>query len=60
MLGEMNIMESIKKENKLQDNYIGEKTAGFLAIDYDENQILTANFSHLIRKQRRAVLKDAK
>ena len=56
----MNIMESIKKENKLQDNYIGEKTAGFLAIDYDENQILTANFSHLIRKQRRAVLKDAK
>lgn len=52
-------MKSIK-EDKLRDSYIGQKTAEVLAIDYDENQLLTAEFSNSIREQRRAALTDGK
>ena len=36
-------MEAIKNEC-LQENYIGQKTAEVLAIDYDENQLLVDEF----------------
>ena len=48
----MNTMKSIK-EDKLRDDYIGQKTAEILAIDYDENQLLTAEFFEKIGQQRR-------
>lgn len=60
VLGEINAMKSMKKEDKLQDDYIGQKTAEVLAIDYDENQLLAATFSSPIRKQRREALSDVK
>ena len=53
-------MKSMKKEDKLQDYYIGQKAAEALAIDYDKNQLLAAAFSSSIRKQRREALSDVK
>lgn len=52
-------MEGIKNEC-LQELYIGQKTAEFLAIDYDENQLLGAEFSNKERHQRREALSDVK
>ena len=60
MLGEMNTVKSINKENKLQDNYIGQKAADILAIDYDENQLLTAEFSDKTGQQKREAWSDVK
>lgn len=60
MSEEVNNMKSMKKEDKLQDYYIGQKAAEALAIDYDENQLLAAAFSSSIRKQRREALSDVK
>ena len=55
-----NLHLQFTKEDKLQDDYIGQKAAEVLAIDYDENQLLAAAFSSLIRKQRRVALSDVK
>lgn len=49
-------MKSMKKEDKLQDNYIGRKTAEVLAIDYDENQLLVEEFSDRNVTRKRALL----
>ncbi|WP_182186682.1 hypothetical protein [Pectinatus frisingensis] len=53
-------MKSIKKEDKLQDDYIGQEIAEVLAIDYDENQLLTAEFSNKAGHQRRGTQPDVK
>ena len=49
------IMEAIKNEC-LQENYIGQKTAEVLAIDYDENQLLVAEVSDKASHQGREAL----
>lgn len=53
-------MESMKKEDKLQDDYIGQMKAEFLAIDYDENQLLLAELSNKKCHQRKETLLDVK
>lgn len=50
----------MKKEDKLQEDYIGQITAEVLAIDYDENQLLTAEFSNKVGHQKRGTLTDVK
>lgn len=53
-------MKSMKKKDKLQDDYAGQKTAENLAIDYDENQLLVAELSNKKCHQRKETLPDVK
>lgn len=52
-------MEKIKNE-RLQEAYIGQKTATVLAIDYDENQLLVKELSDKARHWSREALPDVK
>lgn len=53
-------MKLMKKEDKLQDDYIGQKTAEILAIDYDENQLFVAEVSNKVRHYRKGISLDVK
>ena len=44
----------------LQETYIEQKIAEILSIDYDENQLLAAEFSDNVCHQRRGTLADVK
>lgn len=57
---EMTTMNFMKKENKLQDYYIGQKTTEILAIDYEENQILVAELSNKKFHQTKETQPDVK
>lgn len=50
----------ITKNECLQESYFGQKTAEFLAIDYDENQLLMDEFSDKACHPRGGILLDVK
>jgi hypothetical protein len=50
----------VTKNECLQEFYVGQNTAEFLAIDYDENQLLVEEFSDKACHPRRGILLDVK
>ncbi|MGL5256704.1 MAG: hypothetical protein ACRC76_06675 [Proteocatella sp.] len=50
----------MKKEYKLQDDYIGLRISEVLAINYDENQLLVEEFSDKIGRPKKESVPNVK